>query len=119
MKTVLVVEDEYDLQQSICVTLEMEGYRTLCAANGRAALELLEKEAPPDLLITDYMMPYVSGYELLKKLYANPRFKSLPSLLITSIDGAAHPPKISSDVLQKPFTLESLLQSVDRLIGRA
>ena len=117
MKTVLVVDDEYDLLQSICATLEIEGYKTFCAGNGRAALELL-KERRPDLIITDVMMPYLSGYDLLKRMYDDPEFKGVPSVLMSSIDAKAQPNARWNIFLQKPFTLEALITTVEKLIGK-
>jgi CheY-like chemotaxis protein len=117
MKTVLVVDDEFDLLQSICAILEMEGYRVLSAASGRDALQVLESEAP-DLVITDYMMPYVSGTELLEQMHRIVRHAKVPAVLMSGVGAPSHRgPRRWSAFLQKPFTLETLTGAVERLIG--
>jgi CheY-like chemotaxis protein len=116
MKTVLVVDDEFDLLQTICATLELGGYRTVSAGNGRAALEVLDREQP-DLVLTDVMMPYVTGYELVAALRKRPGGKAMPVVLMSAIDPALHPNGSWNKVLSKPFTLEGLLGAVEGLIG--
>ena len=118
MKTVLVVDDEYDLLESICAALEIEGYRLVSAANGRAALEVLQATRP-DLVITDVMMPYVSGYELLDRMYRMPGFEAVPSLLMSAIDPRSHPQGPWKMVLAKPFSIDRLYAAVNGLIGPA
>ena len=116
MKTVLVVDDEYDLLQAVCAALEIEGYKTLAAGNGHAALELL-KTTRPDLVVSDVMMPQLSGYDLLKAMANDPRLRDVPSVLMSAIDTGGHPSGRWNAVLQKPFTAEALVDLVGRLIG--
>ena len=118
MKTVLVVDDEYDLLQTICATLELGGYHSVAAGNGRKALELLP-EAKPDLVLTDVMMPYMSGYDLVAAIRRTPQGRALPTVLMSAIDPALHPRGSWDKVLVKPFTLEGLLGAVEELIGAA
>ena len=116
MKTVLVVDDEFDLLQSMSIALEMEGYKPATAGNGQAALELL-KNAKPDLVITDVMMPYVSGYELLESMYRMPGYGSVPAVLMSAMDRHAHPQGPWKALLTKPFTIDRLMEVVTGLIG--
>ena len=115
MKTVLVVDDEYDLLQTICATLELGGYLPVGVGNGRAALEKLQ-ERKPDLVLTDVMMPYVSGYDLVAAIRKHPGCKDLPVVLMSAIDPALHPRGTWNSVLHKPFTLDELLQAVQALV---
>lgn len=116
MKTVLVVDDEFDLLQTICAVLEMEGYRALRAGDGRSALRELD-EAQPDLVVSDVMMPYMSGYELVNQLRGNPKTRELPVILISSIEEALHPPGNWQAVLAKPFEIDRFLSEVQKQIG--
>jgi two-component system response regulator VicR len=63
MKTILVVDDEYALVESITELLQEEGYRVVSAGNGRDGLAMLQKEKP-DLVLVDFMMPIADGKEL-------------------------------------------------------
>ena len=116
MKTVLVVDDEYDLLQTICATLEIGGYLPVPAGNGREAL-LKIAAAEPDLVLTDVMMPYMSGYDLVAAIRQLPAGRGLPTILMSAIDPALHPGGSWDAVLPKPFTLEELLATVEGLIG--
>lgn len=116
MKTVLVVDDEYDLLHTICATLEFGGYHPVSASNGRTALEKIA-EVRPDLVLTDVMMPYMSGYDLVAAIRGLPQGKELPAILMSAIDPAQHPSGSWNAVLPKPFTLDKLLETVQDLIG--
>jgi CheY-like chemotaxis protein len=112
---ILVVDDEYDLLQTICAALELEGYRPMPASNGEDALRILQGEKP-DLVLTDVMMPYVSGYELVDAIRKLPEGKGeLPVVIMSAIDPAQHPRGRWDAVMLKPFTLESLLATIEKL----
>ncbi|MBC5782522.1 response regulator [Ramlibacter sp. USB13] len=116
MKKILVVDDEYDLLQTICATLELGGYDPVSAANGREALRKIA-DCMPDLVLTDVMMPYMSGYDLVAAIRKLPEGKELPLILMSAIDPGLHPQGHWNSVLPKPFTLEKLLGTVAELIG--
>ena len=116
MKTILVVDDEYDLLQTICATLELGGYKPVPAGNGRTALQMIP-EVQPDLVLTDVMMPYMSGYDLVAEIRKLPECGDTPTVLMSAIDPNQHPDGHWDRVLAKPFTLETLLETVDALIG--
>jgi CheY-like chemotaxis protein len=116
MKTILVVDDEFDLLQTICATLELGGYQPLPAGNGREALVILADTAP-DLVLTDVMMPYMSGYDLVAAIRKLPGRGDVPTVLMSAIDPAQHPQGGWDGVLPKPFTLDHLLDAVEGLIG--
>lgn len=118
MKTVLVVDDEYDLLQTICATLELGGYRPVGVGNGRAAMEQLAL-CRPDMVLTDVMMPYMSGYDLVAAIRKLPSGGDLPVVIMSAIDPAQHPHGSWDAVLRKPFTLAGLLGAVEELVGAA
>lgn len=84
MFKILVAEDDENLNKIICLKLAQEGFSPLTAFDGRQALQLLESERA-DLVITDIMMPGLSGYELTKQIKLLD--ESLPVLMITAKSG--------------------------------
>ncbi|MGE4241233.1 response regulator [Ramlibacter sp.] len=117
MKKILVVDDEFDLLETICATLEMGGYEPIRAGNGREALEIVEG-AQPDLVLTDVMMPYVSGYELVAALRKKSQCQDVPAVIMSAIDVSQHPEGTWIAVLKKPFTFETLLGTVEKIVGK-
>lgn len=118
--TVLVVEDEAGIRALVQKFLRRHGYEVLEASNGEQALEVVRgHRSPIDLLITDMIMPQMSGRELVDRLHAQGR-----DLKILYISGytddstvyAAELPR-GSAFLQKPFTLSALLEKVRGLLG--
>jgi CheY-like chemotaxis protein len=118
MKTVLVVDDEYDLLQTICASLELGGYHSVAAGDARAALEAI-KTSRPDLILTDVMMPYMSGYELIDAMRKLPEGEKMPVVLMSAINPDQHPQGNWDAMLPKPFSLEALLGTIGSLLGEA
>jgi CheY-like chemotaxis protein len=116
---ILVVDDELSNAEVLALILHEEGFQVMVAGDGRQALERIE-EATPDLLITDYMMPGMSGVELARAVRQLPRYSNLPVLLMSgaaastlSIHG-----KDFDAFLRKPFDIEELLRAVQSLLTR-
>jgi CheY-like chemotaxis protein len=118
MKTVLVVDDEYDLLHTICASLELGGYHSIAAGDARAALEAL-RTSRPDLILTDVMMPYMSGYELVDAVRRLPDGAKMPVVLMSAINPDQHPQGNWDAMLPKPFSLEALLGTMEALLGEA
>lgn len=121
MKTILVIDDEYALVESLTDLLEEEGYRVVSALNGKDGLARVVKEAP-DLIVSDFMMPIAAdGLELLKGVRALPAFRSVPVVMMSASDMARmmgnRRLKLSA-FLYKPFQADELLGIVQRLIGK-
>ena len=113
MKTVLVVDDEFDLTSTVRAILEGEGYRVDVCANGREALDRLTA-ARPDLVLLDVMLPVVDGYGVLRAMRQTPALADVPVVLMNSF-----PPKGGGDwqgFLRKPFSLGTLLDAVRQAI---
>ncbi|HMM55188.1 MAG TPA: sigma-54 dependent transcriptional regulator [Candidatus Desulfobacillus sp.] len=111
----LVVEDDLQLRDAICLTLECAGHRVLGAADGPAALRLLEREAF-HLVVSDLRMQPMDGIALLKAIRA--RAPHLPVLLMTAfgdVDKAVAAMRAGAcDFLLKPFEPRALLEHVER-----
>ena len=103
MTTILLVEDARELAQVITRELEAAGYRVLRAADGRAALELFDRERP-DLVVLDWMLPAISGLDVLREVR---RAGATPVLMLTArgeeTDGVIGLELGADDYLPKPF----------------
>jgi CheY-like chemotaxis protein len=116
---VLLVEDEQGLRQLMSRTLRAEGFRTLEAAHGAEALELMERAGDPvDLVVTDVVMPGMDGRELGRRV--EHRWPHIPILYISAYEvndifrrGSPHS---AAPFLQKPFPLEGLVTTVRGLL---
>lgn len=80
---ILLVEDEFNIAKLFSFNLTKAGFHCEVATNGREGLELAEKN-PPDLIISDVMMPEVDGYEFRKRLLGNPELKKIPFVFLTA-----------------------------------
>jgi len=121
MAEILVAEDEADIAVILREILEMAGHHVTLAIDGEMALELLESDRLPDIILTDLKMPRTSGRCLIESLRSNPRTSALPVILVTgavpSIDD--FPPDGSYDCLiMKPFDIWDVVDTVGRIAGR-
>jgi two-component system, cell cycle sensor histidine kinase and response regulator CckA len=124
MKTILLVEDEDMLRGLIRELLEIKGYQVLEASQGVEAIDVLKRNGEPvDLLLTDVVMPHMSGSELATELR-----RTLPELKVIFMSGytgsnnaAIHKSLEMPGVafLQKPFRLNALISQVEGLIQAA
>ena len=116
---ILVVEDDPQLRDALCLTLECAGHRVLGAADGQAALRLLDREAF-NLVVSDLRMQPMDGIELLKAIRG--RETHLPVLLMTAfgdVDKAVSAMRAGAcDFLLKPFEPKVLLEHVARYAAR-
>lgn len=121
-KTVLVVEDEPGIRMLIRKMLLRSGYQVLEAQSGKEGLQIAKQSCGKiDLLITDLMMPQMNGRELVEKM-----LRAWPQTKVVFISGFTDDPLLDRAglpagvvFLQKPFTLESLLEKVDAALAFA
>ncbi|HYO53640.1 hybrid sensor histidine kinase/response regulator [Archangium sp.] len=113
MSLVLIAEDEEALLEIFAQVLEDMGHRTLRAQNGEEAL-LLARTTPPDLVVSDHMMPRRTGVELLRALRADPRLETIPFLLLS----AARPGGLeeADAFLSKPVDLDTFEAAVQQVL---
>jgi CheY-like chemotaxis protein len=115
---VLVVDDEPTLRELIADALRDWGFEAQTATDGADALEVLHRWIP-DVIVLDLMMPRLDGTGFTELMRLNPRFASLPVLLVTAAYGA----RVAAErvgaraVLTKPFELEQLVETVMKLSG--
>jgi len=107
--SVLIVDDELCLLESLQEFLEDEGFSVATATNGAEALDLLERGEIPCLMILDLIMPIVTGNQVYERMQNDPRFANVPILVSTS-DPARAPE--GAFVMKKPIDLDRLLGAV-------
>ena len=120
-KTVLIIEDEEDIQILLEYNLREEGFSILQATDGEEGL-LQAVEYRPDLILLDWMLPLLSGLEVLRQLRAHPDTRDIPVIMLTAkgeetdrlrgLDGGA------DDYITKPFSPAELLARARALLRR-
>jgi DNA-binding response OmpR family regulator len=119
MRRILLVDDDYEIVESIRHALQARGYEVLVARDGNQGLAMAERE-DPDLVILDMMMPKRSGFLVLEKLR---RTHPIPLrvIMITANEGSRHKAYAEmlgvDDYIRKPFAMDRLVDSVDRLLA--
>ena len=120
MKTILVVDDDEDIRETVSSALTDDGYDVRLAVNGKDALDQLEEMSPPVpcLVLLDLTMPVMTGHELLGALAARGRF---PALRVVVCSAQAHEAKGlgACRLVHKPLTLDRLLSTVHEVCGHA
>ena len=106
--SILVVEDDDNTRDALCVLLAGQNYRVLDARNGREALEVLA-HTPPALIIMDLSMPVMTGWQLLESIRDE---KLLPDVPIIVLSADNHPPDDDVCFLQKPVGAQHLLEEI-------
>jgi two-component system alkaline phosphatase synthesis response regulator PhoP len=118
--SILLVEDEENLQEALKLNLELEGYEVTCASDGAEALRKTENEYF-DLIILDIMLPEVDGISVTETLRLQQN--EVPILIVSarssSADRVLGLKKGADDYINKPFNLEELLLRVDKLINKS
>lgn len=120
MTKILVVDDEFLVSDMLAFLLEDEGYEVERAYHGKMALDLLDKNGF-ELVITDFMMPLMTGLELAQALKAQERYSDVPIILVSGAQGSiarAHR-ELFAAVFDKPFRNDALLQKIEDLLGPA
>lgn len=119
--TVLLVEDDPVILRLLEVNFELEGYRVFVAHDGAEGLDAVRAERP-DVVISDIMMPNVSGIELLETLKADPATASIPVILLSAKaqtgDLKAGMDAGADDYVTKPFEPLDLIDRVNALLPR-
>jgi CheY-like chemotaxis protein len=115
--TLLLAEDDRSLRRYMEVVLLRAGYEVLTAADGLEAMKALLSEHV-DAVVTDALMPHLSGYELCRFVRNHPQLKSLPVVLLSGTDSAALNEESGADLyLSKPVPAHELSAGLARLVG--
>lgn len=129
-QTILVIEDEPDVQTYLVTLFEENGYEVLRASDGKEGEALLAKKKP-DLICLDILMPQKSGIALYRELRKNPELKAIPVVMVTGFRADEFPgvdfKKFVYErsvpgpegYVEKPIDKELLLRTVRRILDRA
>lgn len=109
---VLIVEDDRDIREALCMLLEEEGYSVYSAENGAVATLLLAGQPPPSLVLTDLMMPVMNGWELIEMLRHDDALSGVPVVVISATADGRLPDGVR-ELLQKPASASAILEAVE------
>lgn len=112
-RTVMVVEDDERIRSFIATGLQMKGFQVVTAANGKEALESMQR-TPPRVVLLDLNMPGMGGWQFLQRRNYDSRLRGVPVIVISG-DGLlprAHAPEEGIACLAKPFELTTLVEMV-------
>ncbi len=121
--TILIVDDEQDLVDTLEFNLQREGFQTRRALTGGAAIQLAAQQPVPDLVLLDLMLPDIPGTEVCRRLRADDRTRYIPVLMLTAKDDEVD--RIvgfeigADDYVTKPFSLRELMLRVRAILRRA
>lgn len=117
-KSILVVEDDPNLRETICLHLRYAGYTVNGIANGLQAAAACLK-ATPDLIVSDIRMPHMDGFEMMATLRSEPGMENIPVIFLTGdISGYERGKHLGAvEYLIKPFEAKALLDVVARLFA--
>jgi len=121
-KTILIVDDEAHIVHIIRYKLEREVYRVLTAGDGQEAYDLAQA-VDPDLIVTDYQMPGLSGYEMCVKLHGSEVTADTPVVMVTARGHKLSPSELAEtnirQLMAKPFSARELLVVVGELLNES
>jgi DNA-binding response OmpR family regulator len=116
---ILIVDDDREIVEAVSVALEATGYEVVVARDGNQGLAMAERE-DPDLVILDMMMPKRSGFLVLERLRRTRRVP-IRVIMVTANEGSRHKAYAETlgvdDYIRKPFPMDRLMASVERLLG--
>jgi len=122
-RRVLVVDDEIHIVHVVAIKLRNNGYEVISAENGAEAFKMACEEKP-DIIVTDFQMPVMTGLQLVEKLRKCEQTKDIPVIMLTArgfaVENESKEKLQISEFLSKPFSPKDLLRSIeDALYQRA
>jgi CheY-like chemotaxis protein len=114
---VLVVDDDQDNREMLAEALEADGYFAAAAPNGAEAITLLEGGLDPDLILSDLMMPVLSGWDFIETLKRTPSWRSIPVVVLCGLAPEQRGKLQVDDAFEKPTDLTKLLSRIAELCG--
>lgn len=120
--TILIVDDEQDLLDTIQFSCEREGWRTVTAVDGKSAIEAARREPRPDLVLLDLMLPDMSGTDVCRQLRSGDETREIPIIMVTAkgeeIDRVVGFEVGADDYVAKPFSMRELLLRIKAILRR-
>lgn len=117
---IMIVEDDEHIAQLLVFIFQRDGFKTIYAADGQVAEQMIEHNAPPVLILLDVMLPYQDGFNLLRKIRTQPNWEELPVIMLTAKSQESDIVRAlnagANDYVVKPFQPSELLARVRRLL---
>ena len=118
-QTVLIIEDELDIQNFISRVLELEGYRVIRASDGQTGLEMIKRN-PVSLVLLDLRLPGPDGWSILQEIKGNPAHSKVPVVVLTAIAESVQQRRTlhmgASKYLIKPLSAHNLSKTVASIL---
>lgn len=119
---IMVVEDTHEIRELLEATLRFQGYSVVSAQDGEQALEKISKQ-PPELIITDLLMPNMDGYALLYRLHGDPETSSIPILVLSATYVTKEDKEFAltlgaQEFMEKPFDISEFLLKVGEMLSQ-
>jgi CheY-like chemotaxis protein len=118
--TILVIEDEFAVRQTLVDLLELNGHSVLAAADGIEGLKLAERR--PDLILCDIQMPGMDGFEVVSAIQALPNCRGIPFIFLTARAGRGDQRRGmalgADDYITKPFTERDIIDAITARLRR-
>jgi len=118
LATALLIDDDEDIVYLLRLLLLRDGFIVHAATNGRDAKEFIENSKPTDIVITDLMLPYVSGFELITQIRENRQWKNVPVIVlsgkVTERDAVRALDTGANDYVTKPYNPQELSARIKR-----
>ncbi len=116
-KSLLIVEDDQDVRESLQMVLEAYGYTVTTAENGQAALDLLGTGFAPCVILLDIMMPIMDGWKFLEVRNADPKLAAIPTIILSAADPNNPLARTAEGFLPKPVEITNLLNAIAKFCG--
>lgn len=121
-ESVLVVEDDPQINQLVGAYVEIAGFEYRTALTGTSALQQVDR-SPPSLIVLDLMLPDIDGFEICRRIKRDPHTAHVPIIILTALDSEASRQEGlrcgASEYLTKPFDPDALLESLSRFTSQA
>lgn len=118
-KKILVVDDEIHIQRVVAIKLKNNGFEVITAQDGKEGYDLAVQESP-DVIVSDFQMPNMTGIEMVEKLRSNEKTADIPVIMLTARGFAIEDEQKENlhiaEFLSKPFSPKELLKSVENVL---
>ncbi len=109
--SILIVEDDPEIREVLKMSIELEGYKVVTAANGQEGIEALRSVARPCLILLDLMMPVMNGWEFAEAIEADMILAQIPVVVVTAYPDKAESIK-SKSILKKPVDMNAMFHII-------
>ena len=121
--SILLIEDDAFTASLVKFMLERQQMKVSCVTNGREAVQLLANKPAFDAVLLDWLIPQVSGIEVLEKFKKSPEWSAVPVVMLSAVDDGHEIARAfkagASDYLTKPFDPQEMLARLTRLIPQS